>query len=87
MVEEYEGGRVLVFVIALVSVILTELCAAVTQPHGLYIFRNALLDLFYTSIGSVGCVTAAQSSVRMTETKAVTKTNSTLRPPRKEVCA
>ena len=44
----------LVFVTDLVSVILTELSAAVTQPHGPYIFRNALLELFQTSMGSVG---------------------------------
>ena len=36
------------------SVILIELTAAVTQPHGPYIFRNALLELFQTSMGSVG---------------------------------
>ena len=48
------GKGLKVFVTVLVFVILTELSAAVTQPHGPYIFRNALLELFQTSMGSVG---------------------------------
>ena len=44
----------LVFVTALVSVILTELSAAETQPHGPYTFRKARLELFQIGIGSTG---------------------------------
>ena len=61
----------LVFVTALVFVILTELPAAVTQPYGpyKYIFRNALLELFQTSIVACGWRSAQREKVLCTRAR------------------
>lgn len=68
----------LVFVTALVSVILTELSAAETQPHGPYTFRNARLELFQTGIGSTGLRYCCRKFCKNDEDKIMTKTSSTL---------